>query len=353
VSWATSACAMEQTPSKPHPAQPVIAVLTADNSVVTVSANSGIRQSVHLGPRPPAIRYVGRLMAWKASHIVVLLSADKTGFDQIGFVNLPTLRPIRVQTIPIPDVSYRSLALGSKSGNIYLFGNRVVGPDAGPLHGAPSDAVITVLDPTGSRVINNWIARKSDGRNWNVLAGAVSDDEHELFVSYHSPDTMGLDLFAVKPDGIDRCPSSQQPDSGCVRIHGDFQLFDEGLLAATGSPKILQIDAGGRVVSTFDTKLDDNNHLMEFVVNKGKTLYASGSCLYVPGLSELSLSTGKARLLQPNGGPVCGEKVILDGDLLALLRPKPDSVLFVTAANGIILGQVNMPSQPIDAVAIG
>ncbi len=330
--------------------------LLADNQLLALSANSGATLgSVRLSSAPRATRDVARLMALSnnGKRLVVLVSADTPGDNRVATVDVRTLQIQATVPVPGTGVTYRGLAVGSKTGRIYLFGNRAVGPDAGPTHGPPSDAVVTVLDPTATTVIENWTARPSAGRNWYVLRGAVSADERQLFISYHGPDAAGMDIFSIEPQGVRRCASSPQPESGCARIHGDFEPFGNGFLAATGSPQILELDSSGVETRTFDTKLE-NNHLMEFAVDRTtSTLYAAGSCLYVPGLSSVSLTSGKTQLLDPLGGQVCGERILAGADhLLVLLQAQPRAVLFVDGRTGAVRRQVTTPAEPIDALLL-
>ena len=360
LALATSACGPAQPRQSSISVSGTTFALLADNQLLAVSLATGmVLHSVRPGVPPEGWRGVDRLMALSpnGNQLVALVSEGKPGSDRIAFVDIPDFRIQATRLIPVSDVTYRGLAVGAQSGRIYLFGNRIAGADRGPAFGPPMDAVVTVLDPTGTEVIDSWIVRPAVGRSWFVLRGAVSRDERQLFLSYHGSDTQGMDILSIGPAGFHRCPSSQDPSSGCIRLHGDFDFYHGGFLAATGSPEIWQISSSGALQRTFNTKLEDN-HLMEFVVdNSTSTMYAAGSCLYVPGLSSVGLTTGKADLLVPLRGSVCGERVLLGPTpILVILQFRlpspttPGALLFVDRRSGKLLRQVPTPSAPVDAI---
>jgi hypothetical protein len=293
------------------------------------------------------------------NQLVALLSEGVPGPDSIAFVDIPTLRVRATRSVPVRDVRYRGLELGRQSGRIYLFGNRIVGPDGGPEHGPPSDAVVTVLDPSGTEVIFNWTVRPSLGRNWTVLRGALASDERQIFLSYHGPDTQGMDVLSVGPSGFQQCVSVSDPSSGCIRLHGDFEFYRGGYLAATGGPEIQQLSSSGKVQRALNTLLE-NNHLMEFAIDLSNSkLYAVGSCSYVPGLSAVSLTSGQTQMLDRLGGTVCGERVVLGPvPVLIVLQfqlQAPDSqgaLLVIDGRNGKVLRRVTTPTAPIDLIYV-
>lgn len=362
---ASSSCTPAQQRPPTSPVSGTVYALLADNQLFALSLSTGkVLNSVSLGAAPVERRGVERIMALAPNHnqLVALVSEGLPGTNSIAFVDIPALHVQATRPVPVPDVTYRGLALGDQSGRIYLFGNRMVGADAGPAHGPPSDAVVTVLNPTGSEVLYNWTVRASAGRNWYVLRGAIAADERQIFVSYHGPDTQGMDIFSIEPSGITRCPSAPDPSLGCIRLHGDFELYhDDGFLVATGGPDILQLNSVGEVQRTLHTGLG-NNHLMEFAVSVAAgELYAVGSCGYVPGLSAVDLRSGQDRLLVPLGGAICGERVVLGPDPLLVILDlpvpvpsvsEPGALLLVDRRSGKTQVRADIPSSPIDALVI-
>ena len=126
---AAALAAAGRTSTQPASALPTsrVTVLTllADNELLAVSANSAaMLGSVRLGPAPQATRFVARLMALSSDgkRLVVLVSSDKPGDNRVVFVDARTLQIHATVPLLRTDVTYRGLALGSKTGRIYLFG---------------------------------------------------------------------------------------------------------------------------------------------------------------------------------------------------------------------------------------
>jgi len=146
---------------------------------------------------------------------------------------------------------YRGLALGPRTGAPYLFGNRVTGD---------KEVVALRIDRELRAVRARWTVRRR-GSGWVVFEGAISPDEGRLFVSYHGSSTQGVDWIGLGA-GAGRC-GGQQSNRACIRSHGGIEPLGSRLLAATGSPVILDVHLQGRVVRRrLDTRLT-GNHLIE------------------------------------------------------------------------------------------
>ena len=152
-------------------------------------------------------------------------------------------------------IAYRSLAVGPSTGHVYVFGDR------------GGEALVTIVDAEHWTELATWTAHPADGHDWRIYAGAVSQDETRLYLSYHGPDTTGIDWFEVTADGLQRCPASQWANAGCIGGHGGFTLVGDHLLAATGLPVIVEVNAAGTITAGYDTRLE-GNHLMEFAVDR-------------------------------------------------------------------------------------
>jgi hypothetical protein len=194
---------------------------------------------------------------------------------------------------------------------------------------------------------------------WLVYQGAVASDESALYLSYHGPDTTGIDRFEIQATGLLRCGIAPAPESGCFRTHGSFALRDGELIAATGEAPWVALDpVTGALHAQFDLQLE-GNHLMEFGIAAGiGRLYAVGSCGYTGGLAAVDLATHRTEVLAPSRSPgvICGERIAAlgDGSLLVVARtaiPVPTLVpgaLVVLSSEGKTLRTIKTSAEPID-----
>jgi hypothetical protein len=296
-------------------------------------------------------------------HVYVLAPRQPEELDQVLTVNS---RNAQVEgIITLPEGTYRSIALGAQTGHLFVFGN------------SGGSAIITMIDPANRTGPMTWTARSADGHTWTVYQGSVAADERRLYVSYHGPDTTGLDWFDVTPDGLVRCATPARANFGCIASHGGFALLPHELLAATGGPVILDVDASGAVRQAFDTGLE-GNHLTEFVVDLvAERVYAVGSCGYSGGFSAVSLrgagipttpaTTGEWSWAIPPQPPQvlvntrpCGERLSLGSGGLVVGKtaqpvPQPTkrgSLLVVDPSTGKMVQQIETASEPLDVLAL-
>jgi hypothetical protein len=340
--------------------QELVFVLMANNQLAVVegSGRAKIDGRISLGQPSPLPRQ-GQYLRFNSDRTLLFVLVPK-GAGTSDLVSVVDIRSLTVKaTWPLdPSTSFRSIDVGSRTGNVYLFGNR------------GADIVIVVLDPRDGNLLNNWNHHPADDRDWTVYQGLVSEDEATLFVSYHGADTTGIDFFQVA-DGLTRCIStSSAPNSGCLEGHGKVALVDGRLYVATGGPLIYEYVNGERV-SSVNTLLN-GNHLTEFAVDSSTNrLFAIGSCGYTGGLSATDLTTKKTSLIvapSPGNGArpasPCGERIILGArdDLIVAHLPRPvprtesiegqipSSVIFARANGGTIRAEVALPSDPLDIV---
>lgn len=388
LSALASASCVEKTNPQPRiapandaePAMPqavggdVIFALLADNSLIEVSPETG-RVERELSPGHPSARMaVGRYLA---------LSRDGKSLFALGpgrrkeasLLTVIDVSTARVQNrYPLPErVSFRSLAVGPKTGRLYLFGNRPAEAAQGTRDDqGGQDTIVAVLDAGVGKVRRIETIRKAGGRSWIMPWTDVSLDEEYLFVSYHGADTTGADWIEVTSRGLERCRRKAPAGQGCIAGHGNVEAYGDHLLIATGTPQINETTRAGKVVRELDTKLE-GNHLMEFAVDTATDrLYAVGSCGYTGGLSRVDLDTGQAKLLAPTrsglGTPsvreraVCGESVAAGPESLLVVGktlmpvPQPDargSLLLIDGDTGEKIRTVRTPSEPVDVVATG
>lgn len=359
--------ARSRTDSPPGttPAEPArVFVLLADTRVLGLGgARFNPVWSTDLGTGSGR-QVIGHYLAWgRAGELVALLRGSESS-DRLIALDPTTGRQRAEWELP-GGVAYRSLAVGTRTGVVYLFGNR---PSGRATLGTGQDAVVTVLDAQSGRVIRSWTARSADGRDWSVYRGEVSADEQRVFLSYHGSDTTGVDWFTLRGQTLTRC-RPPAPDLACIDSHGDFTPYGSGLLVATGLSAIKQVGLRGRVIRRYDTDLR-GNHLMGFALDRErKRLYAVGSCGYVGGLSMVQLSTGATRRLAPRlpktrdseaalpANGVCGERISRLGQGRVVITkvansvPEPDSAgsVLVVDTDGKVVAS-HPTTAPLDVL---
>lgn len=344
--------------------------LLADNRLVAVSVTTGrVVVQTRLGPPPPAGAH-GEWWRSADGHYLALSRDSRTlfvivpglvpgrpaGIDQLAVIDVATVRVRAVYPL-IRGAAFHSLAVGQVSGRLYIFGDRAVG---GPFATSPADAVVLVMDSIRGRVLADWTARRAEGHNWFPYRGLVSHDERRLFISYHGFDTTGIDTFLISRTGLHRCSSPLGPKDGCIKAHGNIELYAGGLLASEGEGPIYEINAAGRVRRQLDTHLE-GNHLLEFVVDQQRhRLYAVGSCVYAGGFSVVDVRTGSARVLVPLPNyHVCGERLALASSSLLVLAKTQGVIpqigvgghlLFLDTYTGHLERSVPTPAEPVDVL---
>jgi hypothetical protein len=361
----------DATPRRATPAGPTrisgvrVFSLLADRRLLALSADTGkVEMSTALGPKSPTPQ-VGRFLALSgdARTLYVLVPWTRSARQVVTAVD-PAGLQIRARFRLPRGVAYRSLVAGSKSGRLYVAGNRPAGKDAP----APSDAVVTVLDPASRTVLSTWTVRNADGHFWWVLDTAVSEDERRLYVSYHGGCDAESDLCTTGADRLDirgkrasRCQGQPYPHSGCLgRVHGQVATYQGGVVAATGEGPIIHVDGRGRLARAWKTEIP-GNHLMQFALDRMRRLvYAIGSCGYRGGLSRIELATGTARVTGYPSGDICGERIVLGPGSLIVVASNPtpvpqggrSTVLLVDASTGDLIRSVATPVESLDLVSV-
>jgi len=354
--------------------QSTIYALLFDAQLLAVRRDGTKMTEISLAPTPPGVEHVtGHYLALAQDRrqLYVLVPGQPQMPDRIAVVDTATGQ--LQKTFTLGNGAYHSLAVGTQSGRLYLFGNLAGG------------AIVTLVDPENGAEMATWIAREADGRTWLVYQGAVSADERHLYLAYHGPDTTGIDRFDVAQDGLHRCPPAPYPNSGCFATHGGFALHGDRLLVATGGSVILEMDQAGVVRRGVDTGLA-GNHLMEFLVDvPAERLYAVGSCGYAGGFSAVSLRGGGVpatltpqgewrwtatppppQVLVPPDPPMtmvktvpCGERLALGPAGLVVVGktqvpvPQPNrsgALLLLDTAAGRVVQTITTSSEPLDVL---
>ncbi len=359
----------------PQAAAPHSAIFTllADNTLLKVSPSTGeVMVEVSLGPsydRLSAGRYLAQSKSGKT--IFALVRRGKDRASQVAMIDASTARVRDRYSLP-EGVVFRSLAVGPKTGRLYLFGNRPgkkVRNDGDDNYREES-VVVAVLDPDDGRMLENQTIREANGKDWSVYQGEVSSEESQLFVSYHG-DTQGVDRITISPRGLERCQKQgAYPNQGCIPAHSGAETYRGRILVTPGdSPWVEERTRRGELVRKWDTKLE-GNHMLDLALGaREDRLYALGSCGYRGGLSMVELKTNEVKVLAPTlpgvdfarERLVCGERLVVGpGSLLVVGKTAqavpqariPGSLLLVDGDTGTKVRTVDTPSGPADVLVV-
>ncbi len=326
-------------------------LLTTGHLLVVSLDDGKILRDLALASSSPQLLTTVHAMALTADGATMyVLAQDATRTGRVAAVDVASqqiLRTIEVGT----GADYRSLDVGQRSGLLYVFGNQ---------GGA---ALVWIVDPTGRAPARQLLARPADGRTWFVYQGLVKADESALFISYHGPDTGGIDRFDLKDGSFVRCPQGPYPNAGCLDGHGSMRFIGDRLMVTTGDVPLLALDPmTGAVAERYDSGIEAN-HLMEFGVDPTQQrLYVVGSCGYAPGLATIDLPRRLTQVLAPRHyDSPCGERIAVtpNGDRLVVAQteqPVPTGALsgklVILSNTGSELRQIRLPAEPIDLLVV-
>ena len=354
------------SPTVPPPASTHLFALLADHRLIMADATSGaVLAARDLAPPPDRVTATGHLLAFSGDgrRLFALLPGTPGLLAVLDAATATVRATYRPDT---PGLAYSGLAVGPVSGRLYLFGER---------DGA---AIVVRLDPDSGRVTATWTARPAEGRTWFVYQGALTADERALSLSYHGPDTTGIDRFDLDESGLRPCADRTPPPVACIGAHGGFALDGDRLLTSTGdTPVLLVLDEAGNIQGGVDTGLD-GNHMLAFALDaQTRRVYSVGSCGYVPGFSVVSLDhpgfpvrsatpgvwSWRATPTPPEVllrfGEVCGERLALGPTGLVVVGqvntvvPAPQlrgAVLVVEASTGEIRRTIATSADPLDVI---
>lgn len=343
----------------------VFAILKNGQLVAAVPDRSHLVGQIRVTESPLARSGFPLLAADQSRRRLYVLTPLTHQRDAIVVVNPTRLTVVARWQLP-RNVSYRAVVVGSDTGRLYLFGNR---RDGRAEMGPGEDALITVLSPSTGDVLQTWTVRRAAGHDWFVYAGAVSAGAHQLVVSYHGPDTTGIDVISLNGAKHTRCRPKTPRSAGtaCLATHGDFTVYHGQIFATTGFPdRLLKLTLTGKVLHTYRTKLP-GNHLMEFAADLDHhLLWPIGPCGYAGGISVIDVVRDKTRVLMPPGQTkdnVCGSRVRFlrgDQDLVVAANPAPaptgdsapSSLIFINAENASSRQRVQLPAPVEDLLTV-
>jgi DNA-binding beta-propeller fold protein YncE len=331
------------TPVPSLTAARVVSLLANNHLLVADVTTGAVLAELTLG-EPPALPSQIRAMAMSRDGHTLYALVRASGGARIALLDTTTLK--LTTSIDLGgDLDYRGLAIGPRTGRLYLSANQ------------RGDALVRVIDPSGAQPAQTWPARKSEGRDWYVYQGSVAPDETALYLSYHGPDTTGIDRFEIQPAGLLRCSIATRPDSGCFVTHGSFALAGGDLVASMGESPVASLDPVTGVRRDQYDLLLEGNHMLEFTIASGG-LYAVGSCGYTGGLARADLSTGQTSVLAASRtrGGVCGERIAVssDGSVLVVAKTAMSApgntpgALIVLSPDGKSLRTISTSAEPAD-----
>ncbi len=93
-------------------------------------------------------------------HLYVLVPGEPTSADVVAIVDAGTGQPL--SSFHLDDgIAYRSLAVGPRTGHVFVFGNR------------GGEALVTLVDAEHGTKLATWTAHAADGHDWRVYAGST------------------------------------------------------------------------------------------------------------------------------------------------------------------------------------
>lgn len=217
-------------------------------------------------------------------------------------------------------VQYGSISVGARTDRIFL--------------GSATSDRIVAINGNGEKTPQVWETHLDRSFDWLAYRGVVSADEQRFYFSYHGglsrnvltgeegAPTGGVDWFDIHGDVAKRCGEPTRARNGCLGGHGRFELLATGLLVATGSKMVLDIDMDGRSRRSYDTMREE--HLMDFATDAERhLLFAVGTCINGGGFTATALArddmrtgaapaarTGKPGSVSSSDAEVCGDRIV-------------------------------------------
>jgi hypothetical protein len=311
-----------------------VVALLLNGHVVAADPATG---AVVTGPQIGATtRYVGDLLARsRDGRTVYALTAHA-----VVALDAPTLAVTRRYALP-PRTTFRAIAVGQRTGRLYLAGN------------TPSAAVGAVLAPASGRYLAQTTLR--GGGDWLVLGISVADDERSLYVSYHGSSTTGADRVAVRGRGLARCRDRTPPRIACLSEHGNVRAWRGSVVATTGEGPLLVLSPAGAALARIQLGLP-GNHVMQLAISPdGSEAAVIGSCGYAGGLSLVDLATRTRRVFGRIDREICGERVAYSGNSVLVARnalpvPQgtPSAITVVDRATGRVTRSIPVPTDVLE-----
>ena len=338
--------------------QITLVVLLENNEMVAFDLETGAERHRVTVTSDSTYAYPGRYLAWdEARQRIIVLTSDGTHSVAVDLTRFSV-----IATSPSVGARFRTVAIGPVSRSPYLIGD--------------SGAVLTIakLAPDLGSVSSTWKHRLDPDYGWDVHAAGLNSREDRLLVSYHGPETTGIDRFQIARDSLIRCATRIHRSRGCLRAHGGFVQLNDTIFAAMGWRWIARF-AGDSVVSYdtgYDTGLDDRNHVMEIAIDTSArrvvvvdACYRTGSAAVVdlratPGLLPPVVIGARSPSTPPAQSPaekfpslstgVCGERIDALNGRFVISRDQQVQVL--ETVSGRPISNIHAGRKIVDLVLV-
>ncbi len=336
------------------PAPTLVYAYLDDNTVVRTDPQLAGWVRVRLGPPSRELASTGTLLAVSRDRRFVW-ALDREGNRLVRLTRDLAIR----QVVALPQGwSPRALAVGPRSGDVYVAYNRVYPTTNPSRHDPYRSAALAAFDSRGRGPLRDLTLHRHGLRSWLVWTLALDAGESRAYVAYHGSDTSGLDIVSLA--GAWRRCDGGSTHGGCWgQPHGAVDASGDSIVTSTGLPWVAEFSPDGTIDARLETGLE-GNHLMSFALDRAADrLYAVGSCGYVPGFAALTFSTGE-RLVLAHARNVCGEQlVVADDSVIVGSAPVPvaspgvkGALLRVDPATGSLLRRRTTPAEPVSLLAI-
>jgi hypothetical protein len=320
-------------------------------------------------PKPGLGGYLptGHYLAVSAdqSQVYALPLSGPTGAVELDVVEASSGRVVRRHSFAGTSTLYGTLALGPRSGRVYLVGQGSAG------------LTLTVLDPQGDKVVGMWPIRSMD--HWTakglapgdffIYEAIVTPDESRIYFDYYGArlDLSGIDWVNLDAQPPRPCTPLSAP-APCISAYAGFRLMGSDIIVTDtldtrqGQLSVVPAD-GGQATKRYSVGLV--GFVTDFVLDTDKQrLYVVGSCGYRGGLAQVDLTSGQSTMLAALGpagsvdtSRVCGQRTALMngselvvGQVAALLANanRPGSILRVDTDTGAIRERLPTSTEPLD-----
>lgn len=306
-------------------------------------------------PVPPSLRFYGHYLSLTSNGqtLYAIVLGDPRRASHLAIIDAAT-GTVRSRVVLPRGMVFHGVAVGPRTGQVYLFGNR------------GGDAFIALLNPSTGRVVRSTTVRRSrqDGLQWRIYEGIVRSDEQTAFISYWRGGAVGVDAVAL-PSFIRRTCGATT--SGCVSSNFESLAEYRGHIIIQDKRStngFVALKLGGKRAARYTLRMGGDQHRGDWALDpRTGRIYQLGSCGYTGGLSALNLQNDQTQtlVLSYASQDICGERITVGHASMVvigrtqLVIPQlghPGEVLLVNGENGgRLLHRVSVSADVIDVAA--